>query len=417
MSIKNLIPFGEPCEPEYEEKLACLEAQDFYDFFHDIGAEPKWGVCGGKECIKVLTLCHHGTHHNAVFDPTTLNITCFSECGETTKLHNWVRKMLDSDNPFHGRDFIEKWMDGQGFDFEMDSSHEVSMNYQVKPFNPYTEIEIVPGIDPDIIKDLYSGFDHSRETLSRLRWCLPKEECEDGEGIPVEQLMAFDVACLPKDNCVILPHHNINGEIVGLYARSYRCLRKEVEKELLEHGEEINDPEIQEYLSHFPRAKYMPLLKPKKYWTKEKPRWSFPNSRNLYGLHKAKEAIRESGKAIVFEGGKSVMLAHAYGYSFAVASHTYGANLNHMAMLIQAGAKEIILAFDKQYQNQSIDSKEWQTYETKTQGLAQQVSKYVTVSRMTDKGDLLNYKDAPIDQGKEVFETLFENREILTVEN
>ena len=157
----------------------------------------------------------------------------------------------------------------------------------------------------------------------------------------------------------------------------------------------------------------MPLLKEGQYQDKEKWCWSFPNNRNLYGLHRAKEAIRKSGRAIIFEGAKSVMLAHAYGYPYAVASHTYGASDTHIAMLIQAGAKEIILAFDKQYQEPA--GKEWKVYEDKTRGLAGRVGISVSVSRICDKvGAFLGYKDAPIDQGKEIFDSLFASREELT---
>ena len=76
-----------------------------------MNAAPKWGTCGGKDCIKVLTLCHNGTHHNAAFDPETHKITCFSECNTTTMIHTWVCKVLGTTNPNEGREFIEKWID------------------------------------------------------------------------------------------------------------------------------------------------------------------------------------------------------------------------------------------------------------------------------------------------------------------
>lgn len=177
-------------------------------------------------------------------------------------------------------------------------------------------------------------------------------------------------------------------------------------------GEWIEDKSAWAAIHYAPKSKYMPLWKEGKYRDKEKPCWSFPNSRNLYGLHKAKEAIRESGKAIIFEGAKSVMLAHAYGYPFAVASHTFGASESHLAMLIQAGAKEIILAFDKQYQESK--GREWDTYEQRTQRLAGRVRRFVKVSRICDRdGAFLGYKDAPIDKDKDAFETLFASREEL----
>ncbi len=107
------------------------------------------------------------------------------------------------------------------------------------------------------------------------------------------------------------------------------------------------------------------LLKEPEYLTEDEAKnsWSFPNSLNLYGLHLAKDAIRQTKKAIIFEGGKSVMLAHQYGIEYTVATHTFGAHVNHISMLIEQGAEEIYLAFDKQYQTTDSDDIQWQLYD------------------------------------------------------
>jgi hypothetical protein len=140
----------------------------------------------------------------------------------------------------------------------------------------------------------------------------------------------------------------------------------------------------------------------------------FSNSHNLYGLHKAQAAIKETGIAIIFEGGKSVMLAKSYGYLNAVCSHTFGAHLNHISMLINCGAKEIILAFDRQYEE--MDGQQWELYEKKTKQLAAKVKDFVEISRMIDVDGLIGYKDAPIDKGKKVFDKLYASRENLSAD-
>ena len=363
----------------------------------------------------MLTLCHNGTHHNAAFDPETHKITCFSECNTTTMIHTWVCKVLGTTNPNEGREFIEKWIDEAEIDLSdvIPGASGGTKTYHV--FDPDKKVDMVKGIDPKILADLYSQFDITTETLSRLKWHLPK--ARGGDEIPLQQLSDFQVAYYPKRGTIILPHHNINGEIVGLYERSFAPTGDEMEK-IFQYGkhEWIDNKEIWKAIHYAPKSKYMPLWKEKKYRDKNIEKdytWSFPNSCNLYGLHKAKEAIRESRKAIIFEGAKSVMLAHAYGYPFAVASHTFGAHENHISMLIHAGAKEIILAFDKQYQEP--EGREWDTYEKRTQGLADRVGRFVKVSRICDReGAFLGYKDAPIDNGKAAFESLFESREVLT---
>lgn len=216
-------------------------------------------------------------------------------------LHTWVMRSLDLDSPYHAKKMLEKWMDGQEIDFENRTPQEdIEFSYSEKPFDPNVEIEMVQGIDPNTIQELYSQFDTWRETLSRLVWCKSREQ--GGDGIPVEQLQAFQVAYYPKRKTIILPHHNADGEIVGLYERNFSMLRQEAKACFPDFSPKD--------LYQFPTAKYMPLYKGGQYCKNGKPCWSFPNTRNLYGLHKAKAAIRETGKAIVFEGAKSVMLAH-----------------------------------------------------------------------------------------------------------
>ena len=411
MSNKDEQSFLMPLEPEYEDKITCLDEDDLFSLFESLHAEPRWGECGGKRCISLLTLCHGGTHHNAAFDPDTLKITCFSECGDTVMLHTWVKRVLGTENPNEAKEFIMRWMDDNSIDFsDLSLCAGKDREYQVPLFDPNQQIEMVSGIDPTILSELYSNFDTSPETLARLVWCKPK--AQGGDEIPVQQLIDFQVAYYPAHRTIILPHHNMDGEIVGLYERSFGLLWNELKKFYGVNEGDYVEKSIWQQIKAAPRAKYMPLLKDEKYKTDDKTCWSFPNSCNLYGLHRAKESIAQTGKAIIFEGAKSVMLARAYGYPYAVASHTFGACESHIAMLIQAGVKEIILAFDKQYQN--FDENEWGKYEMKTRGLAERVGGHVTVSRVIDTGEALGYKDAPVDKGKAVFDTLFANREVLT---
>lgn len=391
----------------YDEKLNRLSSEDFFTFFSLLKAEPRWVNSAGKPSIQLLGICHHGHHHSVVFDPTTLKITCFSECGGGMLFHTFVKRALDLDSPQDAKDFIEDWIDGQEIDFDKRVSRNLEeFEYQDRPF-VLEDVPPVPGIGKEVEEELFDNFDISSDTLSRLVW-------HTKDGIDVEQLSRFNVAYYPKHKTIILPHHNINGEIVGLYERSFLPLRKQMKDEYPEA--------TYKWLCQFPRAKYVPLLKEGHFAEEDekKTSWSFPNIQNLYGLHLAKDAIEKTGRALVFEGAKSVMLAHQYGYPYAVATHTFGINPKQIAMLINCGAKEIYLAFDKQYQVVDSDDRQWQLYEKKTKTLAKKVGQYVDVYRIVDyyeddKEQLLGYKDAPIDCGKKVFDKLFDQREPLII--
>lgn len=391
----------------YDEKISGIEPDEWFEFFGKLHSEPRWVNSAGKRSIQIIGMCHHGESHSAVFDPTTLKVNCFSECGGGMLLHTWVKRALELANPREAKDFVENWIDGQDIDFSLrETSSGRTFEYKERPFEP-KHIEPLPGIDPEIIKNLYSEFDTSLENLARTVW-----HTED--GIRPEILKAFGVAISPQKT-IILPHHNINGEIVGMYERSFWPLRRKIK-------EMYPDMPYKDLIS-FPRAKYVPLLKKPEYFDEEdenaKTSWSFSNTQNLYGLHFANDAIRESGKAIIFEGGKSVMLAHQMGIKYSVASHTFGAHVNHISMLIECGAKEIYLAFDKQYQSIDEGDPQWKIYEKKTRSLAEKIKNYVDVYRIIDFKDAdkakLDYKDAPIDKGEEVFRALLEQAEPLVL--
>lgn len=384
---------------DYEEKIMLLNEEDFIALFSRLNAAPRWVTSAGKRALQLIGHCHHGENHSALFDPSTLKIHCFSECGRGMQFHTWIKQALNMNTPQEAKEFIEDWIENQDIDF----SHRVPMastdfEYKERPYVP-AHIEPIDKMSEEALQELYQGFDTSINTLSRLVWC--KQDLIDAEI-----LKDFDVAYDPTSGSIILPHHNINGDIVGLYERSFKPLRKDVKKQ---------HPDLDyKRLLTYPRAKYVPLLRAERFQTEEKTSWSFPNSLNLYGFHKSKETISNTGLAIVFEGGKSVMLARQYGYSMGIATHTFGVHLNHISMLIECGAKEIVLAFDKQYEQE--EGQAWELYERKTRDIARKVGGYCKISRIIDRDGRTSFKDSPIDRGRDVFIYLLGARETLSNE-
>ena len=383
----------------YEEKISLLDEGDFFALFLRLGAEPRWVTSAGKRAIQIIGLCHHGENHSALFDPDTLKVNCFSECGGGMLFHTWVKRARKLDNPHDAKEEIEDWVDNADIDLsDRIPRDRAAFEYKERPYVP-EELAPVSGMPTEVLDELQARFDNSSNTLSRLVW-----HTED--KIDVNILQKYDVSYWWDKGSIILPHHNINGEIVGMYERSFKPLRKTIKAE---------HPEMPyQQLVTYPRAKYVPLLRDERYQDEEKTSWSFPNSLNLYGLHLAKEHIKEQKIAIVFEGGKSVMLAHQYGMPIGVATHTFGAHLNHISMLIECckgDTMEIVLAFDKQYEEEEGQS--WELYQRKTKELAAKVGKHAKISRIIDRKGLIRYKDSPIDRGEEIFRQLFDDREEL----
>ena len=142
--------------------------------------------------------------------------------------------------------------------------------------------------------------------------------------------------------------------------------------------------------------------------------YSHPLGMNLYGLNWAKNQIPIVKKAIVFESEKSVLKYQSYfGIDNNIAVACCGSNLSihQIQLLIQVGAEEIVVAFDKQYQELNTkESKQWSTKLTK---LHNKYKNDCVVSFLWDKGNMLDYKSSPIDEGADKFLYLFKNRIVL----
>ena len=80
-------------------------------------------------------------------------------------------------------------------------------------------------------------------------------------------------------------------------------------------------------------------------------------------------------------------------------------------LLIEAGAEEIIVAFDRQFQE--IGDKEFQHLKKNLISYHNKNKNIVNVSFIFDKNMITGYKDSPIDCGSDIFLQLFKERIVL----
>ena len=80
-------------------------------------------------------------------------------------------------------------------------------------------------------------------------------------------------------------------------------------------------------------------------------------------------------------------------------------------MLLDAGAEEIIIAFDRQFQE--IGDDEFKHLKTNLVRLRDKYKSFTTISFIFDKNKITGYKASPIDEGPEKFLKLFRERIIL----
>lgn len=197
------------------------------------------------------------------------------------------------------------------------------------------------------------------------------------EGITKEAMDAFNVRYWLKEDQVIIPHYDINGELVGIRSRNMRST-------LVNMG-----------------MKYIPTLV-------QKIRYRHNTSLNLYGLNVSKNAIKKTKRAILFEGEKSCMKSYSYYGEDSIACAVCGSNIfkTQINYLLNLGVSEVVIAFDKQYENNNERGR----YLMNLIQIASTLTPYMTTYILIDKDNLLDYKDSPVDKGKEVFEKLMENK-------
>ena len=133
---------------------------------------------------------------------------------------------------------------------------------------------------------------------------------------------------------------------------------------------------------------------------------------SLYGLNISKDNIKKYKKCIVFESEKRVMKYESLYPDRNISVSICGSNLSNQQkkILLNLEPQEIVLALDRQYECE--DSEEGINWKNKIIKNLKNLTSYCNVSYIwdNDQDRLLEYKDAPIDKGREVFETLLINR-------
>ncbi len=116
----------------------------------------------------------------------------------------------------------------------------------------------------------------------------------------------------------------------------------------------------------------------------------------IYGIAENREAIREEGEIILFEGCKSVLKAASWGIHNCGAILTSHLSPDQMRILINLGCN-VVFALDK-----DVDIR-------KDHNIGK-LRSFMNVFYLKDRENLLSEKDAPVDNGEEVFRKLYERR-------
>lgn len=198
------------------------------------------------------------------------------------------------------------------------------------------------------------------------------------DNISKEAMDKYNIKYSISQNKIIIPHYNINDELVGIRGRA------------------LNEEDIASF------GKYMPVQIEGKWY-------SHPLSLNLYGLNKNWRNIKEDGIAFIFESEKSVLQCESFNMkNYGVAC--CGSNINKFQidlLMRYCAPKYIVICFDNEEEANS------EKYFQKLYAICKKYNNYCSMSFIYDRENITKKKDSPSDNGEEIFTKLLETRVIV----
>jgi hypothetical protein len=126
-------------------------------------------------------------------------------------------------------------------------------------------------------------------------------------------------------------------------------------------------------------------------------------------LNKNIGEIQRKNEIILFEGMKSIILAEGFGYSNCCSLETNRINYHQLKILLSLKV-DIVIALDKGIEVVAKSD----GYKTKDNEINIGIlPKMTNVYIVRDKDNLLDFKDSPVDKGKEVWDLLYSERRII----
>ena len=364
-----------------------LSIEQVFDLVSELGGEP---IMNNGYFISE-TICHNhpgdGSHKLYYYDNTKL-FRCYTECDSTFDIFELICKIKNISQEYkirydeEGKENLVPWALYDAVQFvavffgiEAENENFFEKRIKLRDWDFLNKYEANNLEKQRQIIDLHVYDEKILNNLPRPRL----KDWED-EGISAEATAAANICYDPHSNGIIIPHYNIDDELIGIRIRT---LIKEQEQ----------------------YGKYRPaILNGKMY--------NHPLGFNLYNINNSKRHIQEFGRCFLFESEKSCLkYASYFGLNNDISVAVCGNSINNyqISLLLSLGCKELVIGLDKQYEK--IGNENWVRWTHKYYQIANKYAKYLQISFLFDLQDnLLDFKDSPIDKGKDVFFELYKNR-------
>lgn len=246
-----------------------------------------------------------------------------------------------------------------------------------KNFNTYDRVKSIE------LKDYHAELkEYDDIILSRFNYNVRIEPWLR-EHISQEAINNNRIGYYPGGAQITIPHFDKDNRFIGLRGRS------------------LSQVDADMY------GKYRPLYVNKQLY-------NHPLGMNLYNINNSWNNIGFAKVGIVFESEKSCLLYQSYfGLENDISVACCGSSISayQVQLLLDAGAQEMVIAFDRQFQE--IGDNEFKKLKETLIKLHDKYKNYITVSIIFDKEMITGYKDSPIDDGPDKFLYLWKERILL----
>ena len=348
-----------------------LELENIYDLIADLGGEPEYVESG----LISQTICHNhpgeGSRKLYYYENSGL-FKCFTDCDSAFDIFELVIKAMKIQRNVEWELYDAMVYIAEYFGFaetERPNEQEEMEHWAVFKRHDFSLPELA---SPVVLKEY--------NPIILTRFSYPRILSWENEGIDAQISKKSLIGYYPTKEQITIPHFDINNRLIGVRGR---CLA---------------DEDADRF------GKYRPLKIGKDLY-------NHPLSMNLYNLNNSKDNIKKYKVAIMFESEKSTLQYRSYyGEDQDISVACCGSSISNyqINLLTNLGVREIVIAFDRQFQE--IGDDEFKRLKKKLTTVYSKYKNEVRISAIFDKQLITPYKSGPLDQGVKIFEQLLNSR-------
>ena len=338
----------------------------------------------GTNPIMYKSGCHNvdfsRAKYNLAYYPENRSFYCFSECQKSFNILDLVKTRFELIGDGKTTYKCVQWICSVcGIPFEFADTEQKVIDYDwKKDIGKYRKGKKKEVKEDKILDESILNY---FQPIYHQSWI--------DDHITIDVMKKYEIAYYPYLDSATIPCRNINGELIGVRSRLF-------------------NPNAEH--------KYYPtrLL--------DGTQFNFLTNNHFYGIWNTKNGIIKHKKVLIVESEKGVMQSESYYGEDNFTVGNYGKAFSEIKrnMILSLGVTEVVIGLDFDYDkvgycdedNEWIKTEEFEEFEKNIMRIADYFNGYCKVTALVSySGHKL--KDCATDNGKEWYEKLYKNREVI----